>query len=170
MPLFGWAKRKLEVASASAMKDDIGRFIAGLRGADDYEIGSMIVLANSLRIKLLNMGKIPEAALDFSIPRDDDTQLQCDLCSVTLANAIKQFQKMGQPTDAFSAMVWLHSVRALNIPEIRGLGREMWGQLSRGFPYVDEPLWEMKGLVGDRLPVGLEHELMFVPRGLEPWK
>lgn len=166
--MFGWAKKKLEVASANAMREDMSRFIAGLRGADNWEIASMLVVANALRLNLIKMGKIPEAALDFSISRDDETQMKCDLCSVALASAVNQFQKMGQPSDAFGAMVWLHSVRALNTPEIRSLGREMWGELIRGFPFVDEPLEEMKRLVGNRLAEDLQYELMFIPRGLEP--
>lgn len=145
------------------------RFVAGLRGADHWEIGSMLVIANVLRLNLIDMGKIPEAALDFSIPRDDDTQMQCDLCSVTLASAVTQFQKMGQPSDACGVMIWLHSVRALNSPELRGLGRDLWGELLRGFPFVDEPLRDMKKLIGYRLPTNLDHQLMFVPRGLEPF-
>ncbi|MBS3965979.1 MAG: hypothetical protein KGZ60_01820 [Truepera sp.] len=166
--MFGWAKRKLEAASVNAQRDDINRFIAGLRGADDEEIGTMLVVANGIRINLLRLGAIPVAALDFSIPRDADTQMKCDMCPITLSSSIKQFQRDNQRSDAFGVMVWLHSVRALNAPELRSLGREMWGELARGFRYADEAYQDIREIAGDRLPPDLQRELTFIPRGLEP--
>jgi len=75
---------------------------------------------------------------------------------------------MNQPSDALGVMILLHSVRALNVPEIRGLGREMWKELERGFPYVEDTLEEIRGLTGNPLPPNIDDELKFIPHGLEP--
>lgn len=166
--MFGWVKKRAMEASADAMKNDIERFTAGLSGADDEELSTMLVIANIVRLRLIESGRIPPAALDFGIPRDDALALQCDMCPVALVSLIKQFQKMGQPSDATGAMIWLHSVRALNVPEIRAHGREMWRQLERGFPYVEDALMGIQELVGERLPHNIGDELTFIPHGLEP--
>jgi hypothetical protein len=44
----------------------------------------------------------------------------------------------------------------------------MWGQLERGFPYVDDALMDVQDLIGEGLPDSISDELTFVPRGLEP--
>jgi hypothetical protein len=35
-------------------------------------------------------------------------------------------------------MVWLHSIRSSETPEIRVRGREMWAELERGIPHADD--------------------------------
>ena len=166
--MFGWAKKRIIEASNDAMKNDIARFIASLKGASDSEISTMLVVANIVRLNLTNMGKIPPAALDITIPRVGDLDIKCDMCSVTLANAVKQFQSMNQPSDALGTMIWLHSVRALNVPEIRYLGRAMWQELSRGFRDIDQTLEDIHSISPTPLPLNIENEVRFIPRGLEP--
>lgn len=46
----------------------------------------------------------------------------------------------------------------------------MWGQLERGFPYVDVSLMNIQEKIGDQLPYDIFDELAFVPGGLEPKK
>ena len=84
-----------------------------------------------------------------------------------LIRLISEFHKKGQLSDATGCMVWLHSVRALQNPELRGLGRQMWAELLRGFGEVDDIADEMHTLLPD-LPRNLEVEACFVPKGLEP--
>lgn len=167
--MFNWLKKRVVEASNDSMKNDIVRFISGLKGAGSEEVSTMIVVANVLRLNLIEMGKIPPAALDFSILRDRDLDFKCDMCPMTLTSAIKKFQSMNQPTDAFGVMIWLHSVWALNVPELRIYGREMWQELSRGFPLADEALEQVRALTNNALPTNIANELRFVPRGLEPF-
>ena len=103
----------------------------------------------------------------MSIPRVGDIDNECELCPLRLVSLIKQFQKMGQPSDALGVWVWLHSVRALNVPEIRIFGRQMWKELVRGFPFALQALQQMRD-TGAILPNGIEWELSFIPHGLEP--
>ena len=166
--MFGWLKRRVDAASVNVMKKELESFTAGLKGADDAEIATMLVVANILRLNLTAMEKIPEAALDYSIPRDQETEFQCSACPIALGRAIKHFQKLKQPSDAFGVMVWLHSVRALNVPELRFLGRKMWKELERGFPYVEDALQAVQTISGNPMPPNIENALRFIPVGLEP--
>lgn len=119
--MFGWLKKKVAEKSADAMANDILRFNSSLEGADDEEIATMLVVADIVRLNLMNSGTIPPAALNLKLPRDDRIAIQCDMCSIRLVSLIKQFQKMGQPSDATGTMIWLHSVRALNVLETEHL-------------------------------------------------
>ena len=163
--MFGWVKKKVLQAGTDAAKNEIVRFIAGLKGASDQELGMMIAIATIIRVNFTKMGRIPPEALDFGIRRDNNTDYKCEVCAVYLVNAIKQFQSIGQQSDAAGTMIWLHSVRSLNDPEIRLLGREMWKELDRGFPYAFEALEYVREMTGKPLP-DIEDELRFTPRGL----
>ncbi len=33
-------------------------------------------------------------------------------------------------------MVWVHTLRAMRLLELRQSGRQMWAELGRGFPYA----------------------------------
>jgi len=166
--MFGWIKKKTLKASTDAMKNDIERFILSLEGADEEEIATMLVIANIMRLNITKMGTLPSAALDFNIPRDDYIIRQCDMCPIALISLIKQFQKINQPSDALGVMILLHSVRALNVPEIRALGRDMWKQLERGFPHVQDAIFEIRKVSDNNIPQEINSELRFIPRGLEP--
>jgi hypothetical protein len=82
---------------------------------------------------------------------------------------IREFQKIGQPSDAAGTMVWLHSMRALAFPELRELGRDMWNELQRGFPYVSDALSAIEALTGNPLPAGTGTACTFVPEALAPF-
>ena len=47
---------------------------------------------------------------------------------------------MGLATDVMGAMVWSYTLRCLNVPELRDLGLQMWAELRRGFPHVENAL------------------------------
>jgi len=131
--MFGWIKKKILDASTDSIRNDILRFIESLKGADPDEITTMLVFATVLRLHLTEAGRIPPAALDLSIFRDQNIALECDMCPLTLGNFIKEFQRMNQPSDALGVMIWLHSVRALKERLINAFGcAEMAVRLRRG--------------------------------------
>lgn len=163
--MFGWIKRKVEIASINAATNDIDRFIKGLQGSASDEIAAGVAMATMLRLGLESIGKLPRFTIDLSLPRD---QYQADMTQLYLSQAVKEFQKMGQPTDAYAAMVWLHSVRALNIPEVRYLGRAMWGQLQRGFGDAADATIDICTMIGRAVPANIHDEVRFIPVGLEP--
>lgn len=66
----------------------------------------------------------------------------------TLGKAIRLNQKDGRLQDASALMVWLFTPWAGGRLELRQLGRDMWRELSRGFPYVYEAVSGFKMLSG----------------------
>ena len=61
-------------------------------------------------------------------------------------------------------MVWLHTIRAANTPELRFKGRILWKELARGFPCVDDAADNLFALTGITLNV---EGYAAVPDGLE---
>lgn len=66
---------------------------------------------------------------------------------------------------ATGLMVWLHSIRASQTPEIRVRGREMWAELRRGIPYARAVATDFQAYVGMVLKIdGVER----IPENLWP--
>ncbi len=135
--MLGWMKRRVEFAAIKAAQEDIERQINMLRGMDSYEVGTVLASATFSRLFLEKHGAVPQGAFDLSVERD---QKKCDFFQLDLNRLIKEKQKLGAYPDAAGVMILLHTVRALNMPEIRILGRVMWGELERGMDYAAEVL------------------------------
>ena len=45
--MFGWLKRKTQLAMIRSMDEDIERFIISLRGADEERFGMVVAMADS---------------------------------------------------------------------------------------------------------------------------
>ena len=79
--------------------------------------------------------------------------------------SIKQSQKRKYFAAAAAGMIWLHSIRAMEHPELRIYGRQMWVQLERGFLYIEEGAESIKLTTGDDLDISNGNQF---PVGLEP--
>jgi len=158
-----WLKRKVQIASANAAQEDLERFIASLRGASDEELGILIATATIIRVRLTQSGSLPVYALALPTPGEGTVRIQ-----LHLANVVREFQKMGQPSDAAGAMIWLHSMRALAFPEVRHLGRQMWKELQRGFQNAPDALNDIAAITGKALPGEAWDSYDFIPQDLSP--
>jgi hypothetical protein len=157
--MFGWLRRKLDGTQ------ELERFVTSLRGMSAPELGTLVAIATIVRINMRNDGHLPDAALHVAGGLSPEKQLAAQWKMTTL---VQQFQKLGQPSDAAGAMVWSHSMRAGATPELRLLGRQMWGELSRGFAHAPEAIEDLVALSPNPLPPGLSREYRFIPPGLEP--
>jgi hypothetical protein len=154
--VFGWLKRKAQLAVISAAEKDIDRFLASLRGADLDQLGMIVAVATHWRNAFKRDGI---GLLDpYEAERKNPALL------MILNRFLKDVQK-DNPTFAVGIMVWLHTVRAATIPEIRYKGRMMWGELAKGFPRVEEAGADLSALTG--VPLQLEAPAL-IPAGLEP--
>jgi hypothetical protein len=61
---------------------------------------------------------------------------------------VKKMQQRGRQLDAIGLMVWLHTLRAAMNLELRGLGRKMWRELERGFPFAHESAVSYRNMTG----------------------
>jgi hypothetical protein len=157
--MLGWLKRKFDGTP------DLERFITSLRGMSAPELGALVAVATVVRINMRNAGHLPDGALAVAGGLPPEKQLAAQL---KMTNLVRQFQQLGQPSDAAGAMVWTHSMRAGATPELRLLGRQMWGELSRGFAHAAQAIEDIVALSPNSLPPELTREYRFIPPGLEP--
>lgn len=133
-----WAERSQE--------RQIDDYLLKLRGMDGSEIGGVVALAAHMRNRFLN-----EKGLDFLMPH---VVTAADPSLVmTLSRTAKDFQKMGQMglINAAALILWVHTLRATKNPNIRMKGREMWGELARGFPHIEEGARLFEMMTGETL-------------------
>ena len=79
----------------------------------------------------------------------------------------RKFRKMDLGTDAMGAMIWSYTLRCLNVPELRSLGLEMWTELKRGFPHVEEALKKGEEEKGEPFPGRVWSEWKMIPVGFD---
>jgi hypothetical protein len=159
-----WLKRRVEIASVRSATQDLERFVASLRGMSDLELATLVVIATAVRMSLRMNGQAPDEAYGLTNfpPREQAT------VQLTVSTLVRKFQTTERPAYASGAMVWLHTLRAGSMPELSLLCRQMWGELSRGFPHVAEAIEDMVASTGNALPPEVAQESLFVPPGLEP--
>jgi hypothetical protein len=163
--MIGWLKRKALTASSKVQENEIRAQTQMFKGMSDDEIGFLVAGSTILRLNCMSAGIIPPEALDLSLERDD---FKMDMVPIKLGKLIREFQNIGQPTDAAFTMILLHSTRSLCNPNIRVFGREMWAEISRGFPYARENLVEIEKMSTKTREIS-DEDLEFVPIGLEPF-
>jgi hypothetical protein len=163
--LFGnWLRRRIELAGVQSGTQDLERFVASLHGMSDTELATLVVIATAVRVSLRMNGQAPDEAYGLTnFPPKEQAIVQ-----LFVSGLVKKFQTSGRQAYAAGAMVWLHTLRAGSTPELRLLGRRMWGELTRGFPHVSEAIEDMGTVTGDALPPEVASESNFIPPGLEP--
>jgi hypothetical protein len=160
------SKRSIRLASVRDGTADLERFLVALKGMSDHELGTVVAMAAILRMELRSQGLFPDDSLDIAstLPESKQKAVRSGMAGLALA-----FQKKNHPS-AGAAMVWLHTLRALQFPELRLLGRQMWGELKRGFPHVFSAFGLFEGTTGQSLPLGTLQASQFIPAGLEPFE
>jgi hypothetical protein len=158
--MFGLLKGK-STDTPENRRRDLETFVAGLTAMDDGEVGMVMAVATAMRNKFapeLRDGIVRDpAGVNRRWPAMDDE----------MALKISALQKRGMTSDACAGMVWLHTLRAVGDPALERLGRNMWGELRRGFPHVWTAFatltFELNLQVDvakfDEIPVGLEPDI-----------
>lgn len=108
---------------------ELQSFTAILKSLDDYEIGELVVFGTHTRHGLEKTGN---CVLDpFTL------RLKNPYFLPETIRLIQQFKNRHNETAAASLMIWALSVRATSCLELLAAGRDMWCELSRGFPYIE---------------------------------
>ena len=132
-------------------------FIGALKSMDAEEIGLPVAMATDFRNRLLKAGmNLGEPAIVCALYPE---------FTYKLSREAIQLQQQGRPIDAVPLMIWVHSLRAVSKPQLRGYGRKMWSELERGFKYVDQASLDFKALYGKSLNTNFSSEF---PNGLTP--
>jgi len=164
--ILNWIKRRVQLAAVNGIRSDLERFVLSLRGQSPEELGMLVAIATVIRLNLRANGHLSDGVLGVGMPVSDADQAATQL---RISRLVRQFQKMNQLSDAAGTMVWLHSLRAFNYPEVRLLGRQMWAELERGFPHVFDAFHFIENTTGQSLPPGALIASQFIPEGLEPF-
>jgi hypothetical protein len=155
-----WFNRKVQLATAKGAREDIERFVESLRGQSAEEIGAVVAMASIVRVALRKSDLLPDELVQLtSDPKQAVAQL-------AVSQLIGRYQREKRYGEATGAMVWLHTLRALSVPEIRLLGREMWRQLERGREQALTVFQEM----GIPPLSDVTYESSQTPEDLEPMK
>ena len=129
--VFDWL---LGVANKRAVKSyikELQKFVSILKELPPPIIGLVVISATENRLHLQNNDVLP---LDIF---ENKNRSSYDNAQVVVS--LRTFETRcitGSPKDAYGVSVWLHSVRGLVSPEMTPFVKEMWAELSRGFPYV----------------------------------
>lgn len=144
-----WAiKRQLSEAN---------HFLEMLRVAEDSGLGLVVATAADYRIAHAVIGK------DLSRPMEIASQYPTFVTD-TLFEA-KRRNAVGLPEMASGLMVWVHTLRSKNDAHIREQAQEIWSNLARGFPYVEEVVDDYFDATGRQLRIdGFEQ----FPEGFTP--
>ena len=156
----GWLSNKVGQWAGGRQQEEMQTFIAMLRTMDSTEIGLVVAGATHMRHGLESSGHNVMDPIVYTS--------QNPTFAIFLSRTIAECQKQGRTHDAAGLMVWLHTMRAGIRIELRGLAREMWGQLSRGFPHVETSSIGIRGLSGGALNIqgATEYPAGFTPTPL----
>ncbi len=157
---WGGHRRMLRWIFSKLQQRQIDSYLLKLRAMDADEIGNVVALAAHMRNKFLD-----ETGIDLLDPYAA-TAVDPD-CVIKLSKTADYFQKKGMigRINAAGIMVWIHTLRATINPDIRMTVRAMWGELSRGFPYVQDGARFFKDITGDTLDLS---DAGRYPDGLTP--
>ncbi len=159
-----WFFGKVRDQALSSGAKEIEKFNAGLKAMSDEDIGTLIAVATVIRINFETNDVIPEGVFaEGPLPSVD----AIGSYQLRINKVARQFRKMGLGTDSGGAMVWSYTLRCLNVPELRPLGVEMWSQLRRGFPHVEDALRQGEKEKGEPFPGQVWSEGKRIPAGFE---
>ncbi len=159
-----WLLGKIGTRALDAGVKEMGRFIDGLSAMDDHEIGSIVAIATAIRINLETHGVIArDVFADGPLPPVE----KLGVYQLEINRLARQFTKMGLPSDSAGVMVWSYTLRCLNVLELRPLGCEMWAELGRGFPHVEDALKKGEAEKGEPFPERVWAEWSMVPAGFQ---
>lgn len=163
--IFDWLKKAFDNKARNSSLREVTGFIDGLRSMTDEDMGVVIAVATVIRVSMEEEGFLPKGL--FKEPKMPSSfafgRYQMDLNKL-----VRQFNRLGQPTDGVGALVISYSLRCLNVPDLRECGRDMWEVLSRGFPYAEKALKDGEEAKGEPFPKQVWTEWRSIPLGLDP--
>jgi hypothetical protein len=159
-----WLLGKVSSRALDSSTKEVDKFVTALKGLGDRDLGAIVAIATVLRINFESHDILARDVFgDGALPSTETLgryQLEINRLS-------RQFRKMGLASDVTAAMIWSYTLRCLNVPELRPLGVEMWVELKRGFPHVEEALEKGEEEKGEPFPERVWAEWKSVPAGFD---
>lgn len=143
--------------SAKVQRKELKTFVEILSAMDSAEIGPIVALVTHWRHSLKDSG--------YNVIDPRLCIRQCPELILFISSTVADFKRKNETLNAIAFTVWLHTIRASVRPELRGMARDMWGQLSRGFPHVDLSAYSLLSATGIRLNT---NGYFLYPEGFSP--
>lgn len=150
--------------ASGKQEKELRQFITRVKGLDDDEVGAIVAYATAAR-GMWDHILSQEKGRSLSLRDPFEVVREVGDINFRLHRIIKTLQQNGKYVESSGIMIWLHTVRAAENPDIRFLCKEMWGELMRGFPHVMDYYSELSSICD--FPVYLEGYNEF-PIGMEP--
>ncbi|MCW5756503.1 MAG: hypothetical protein KIT54_04625 [Phycisphaeraceae bacterium] len=118
-------------------------YVARLTTVKDEEMSNMLGLGFGARMHLLQATEFPQALLDVRGAASDDEVMKAWAYLRSIHVLGQQFGADGTRSGLYMATgleVWLYTFRALLAPEMFVRGVDVWRQLSRGAPFLEDQL------------------------------
>ncbi len=157
-----WFLGKVRPRALESSTKEVKAFVDGLKAMSDEDIGTVIAVATVIRINFEAHDVIPEDVFEDGPLPTTETLGRYQLA---INRLVRKFRKMGLTTDVMGAMIWSYTLRCLNVPELRELGLQMWAELRRGFPHVEEALRKGEEEKDELFPERVWAEWKSVPAG-----
>ena len=161
MPLRDWIFAKADPVAADRKRtiDELSEFMKLLAEADGLTLGMAAAQAADVAACLY-----ADTEIELHSPREAmamQPSLLADLTEIAI-----QLQKSGRQFEAVGWLVWVNTIRAELIPEVRPTVKRMWSLIDRGgHMYVNSALMQFEEVTGRRM---LSNELFRgVPEGFE---
>ena len=159
-----WFFGKIQTRALHVGAREVEKFVGGLKAMGDRDIGAIVAIATVIRINMETHGVIAKGVFtDGSLPSTETLGVY----QLEINKLARQFRRMGLASDSAGAMVWSYTLRCLNVPELRQLGNELWAELKRGFPHVEDALKEGEAAKGESFPERVWAEWGMIPAGLD---
>ncbi len=128
--MFRWIKSKVHAGFVGVQEHEMSDWIKKLHSLDGEEIATILAMAMHYRNALFDAENL-DLMYPFVVSQRDP------MLAVKLNNELKRAQEEKIFNLASGIIVWLFTVRAALEPALRSLGRDLWRQLARGFPHIE---------------------------------
>jgi len=127
--MFSWSKAKKHQVVIDSATNEIEMFIRSIKGSSSREKGALLFAAQKLRTELESSGCFQQEILNnpYSI---DALSINLELRK-TLTEYANNAMNSGDILTYNCLILWIFTLRAIAIPEIRLQGRELWEILSK---------------------------------------
>lgn len=153
MGVLSWLFGRQVKKSSSELTD----FCNELRLMTPYQLGFIVAIATHMR------NELADKSLPFMDPFKD---IQKSISATyTLTRLMRLYRSKKETLDEQAAMVWMYTFKAATMPGLELAAVDMWRELGRGFPSVEDSAEQMMRLTYKR-PVITGYDQY--PLGLEP--
>ena len=156
--VLSWLHNKLHRRAIRIQQRDLEAFVDMISQMNSDTIGTLLVNATHMR-------NVLESLYGWNLLCPFEELARNPFITMRLARLTRRAQKEKAFRTSAALMVWLHTMRAVQSLQLRGLGRRLWKEIGRGRMHFYSAAEEWYLLTG-RAPQ--TDGFLQTPDGLEP--